>query len=183
MASQFNLPGISRIHLVGMPGAGKTTLGRALATLYSLPFRDLDEEIVQRQGRSIPEIFETEGEDYFRQVEADTLRAVVAEHERLVLATGGGTPCFHGNAEALTQSGVAVWLDVPVEELLARLQHAAGTRPLLAALPDADALAQRLRQTLAAREQFYAKAQLRCAHPACTPETVHHMLTRFLHSA
>ncbi|AYA37719.1 shikimate kinase [Hymenobacter oligotrophus] len=183
-AGQFSIQHSAfRIHLIGMPGAGKTTLGRALAARYGLPFRDLDEEIVQRQGRSVQDIFAADGEDYFRQAEADALRAVLAEHPRLVLATGGGTPCFHGNAEELNRTGLTLWLDVPVAELLARLQHAAATRPLLAALPDAAALEQRLQQTLAARERFYATAHLRCTHPACTPETVHHLLTRFRHTA
>ncbi|OON68323.1 hypothetical protein B0919_14325 [Hymenobacter sp. CRA2] len=162
-----------------MPGAGKTTLGRALATLYSLPFRDLDDEIVRRAGRSIPDIFAQDGEECFRQLEADTLRAAVAAHERLVLATGGGTPCFHQNMEVLNQTGITLWLDVPVEELLARLRHAAATRPLLAALPDPAALEARLRETLGARQRFYQAAALRCPAEACSPEAVQQLLTHF----
>lgn len=165
-----------------MPGAGKTTLGRGLAALYGLPFRDLDEEIVARNGRSIPDIFARHGEIYFRELEAATLRAVVGEHERLVLATGGGTPCFHQNADFLNQHGLTLWLDVPVEELLGRLRHAAATRPLLAALPGAEALEARLRQTLDERKQFYELAALHCTYPACTLEHVQALLARYVRS-
>jgi shikimate kinase len=178
----LELPASFRLFLVGMPGAGKTTLGLALAARYGLPFQDLDAEIVRREGRSVADIFADQGEEYFRQVEAATLRAVVTEHERLVLATGGGTPCFHQNAAYLNEQGLALWLDVPVDELLARLQHAAATRPLLAALPDAAALRQRLKETLAYRQQFYEQAPLRCPYPACTPEGVQALLARYLWS-
>ncbi|RAK68073.1 shikimate kinase [Hymenobacter edaphi] len=180
-ADQFTIHNPAfRIHLVGMPAAGKTTLGRGLAVRFELPFRDLDEEIVRREQRSVADIFAAEGEAYFRQVEADTLRAVLAEHPRLVLATGGGTPCFHHNMALLNQTGLALWLDVPVAELAARLQHAATTRPLLAALPDAAALARRLAETLAARQGFYGQAALRCAGPTCTVEAAYALVQRYL---
>lgn len=168
-----------RLLLVGMPAAGKTTLGRALAARYALPFLDLDEEIVRQEGRGIADIFAQDGEAYFRRAEADTLRRLLTAHNRLVLATGGGTPCFHQNMPLLNQAGLTLWLDVPVDVLLTRLQQAAATRPLLAALPDAEALARRLGETLAARQQFYEQAALRLTGPACTVEAAHALVERY----
>ena len=157
-----------------MPGAGKSTLGRYLATHYGCPFLDLDDAIVARAGRGIPAIFAAEGEAFFRRLEADTLRAVVAQPGPLVLATGGGTPCFHQNLEVLQPAGPTLWLDVPVPVLATRLRAAGlASRPLLAAAQTtpiaaaaspsaaADALENWLRETLAARQQFYALARLR----------------------
>lgn len=180
-AEQFRIQNSEfRILLVGMPASGKTTLGRALAARFELPFRDLDEEIVRQEGRGVAAIFAAEGEAYFRQVEAAALRRVLATHGRLVLATGGGTPCFHQNLAVLRAAGLTLWLDVPVPELVARLRHAAASRPLLAALPDAQALEKRLRETLAARQQFYEQAALRCSGPVCTAEAAHALVLRYL---
>ena len=160
-----------KILLLGMPGSGKSTLGRRLAAHFAYPFLDLDAAIVARAGRSIPAIFQTEGEVYFRQLEADALREAVARPGPLVLATGGGTPCFHDNLAVLQATGFSLWLDVPIPVLAARL-HRAGLakRPLLAATQPAaaptppgtpDALEAQLHETLGARRRFYALAQLR----------------------
>jgi len=145
-----------------MPGSGKTTLGRALGAHYALPFLDLDAEIVARAGQVIPAIFLEYGEAHFRQLEAEVLREIVARPKALVLATGGGTPCFHDNLEVLNTTGFTLWLDVPVPLLAARL--AAGvekaSRPLLATAGPTE---KWLTETLSCREQFYTRARLRRA--------------------
>ena len=147
-----------------MPGSGKSTLGRQLAAQYGYSFLDLDVAIEERAGQPIPAIFQAQGEAYFRQLEADTLREVVAGSQPLVLSTGGGTPCFHQNMDALKATCLTIWLDVPVAVLAARLQSSKrAARPLLAAAPATDqaSLETWVRETLATRSLFYAQAQLR----------------------
>ena len=169
--SSFPPTGPGHLYLLGLPGAGKTTIGRRLAAHFGWEFRDLDADIVTQSGRTIPEIFAAEGEAGFRQREAAALRAVAARPgPPLVLATGGGTPCFHDNLAVLHQTGFTLWLDVPVPELVRRLARSPHTRPLLAIAEPGEtpekALFNRLQRTLAARQQFYRQARLRYAGAA-----------------
>ncbi len=154
------------MYLVGLPGSGKTTIGRRLAEYYGWEFHDLDADIVAQAGRTVPEIFAAEGETGFRQREAAALRTLAARPgPPLVLATGGGTPCFHDNMDVLHQTGFTLWLDVPTPELVRRLLRSHNKRPLLTTLPADEtpetALFTRLQRTLADRERFYTQARLR----------------------
>ena len=160
--SSFFIPHSSfvlKLYLIGMPGSGKTTLGRALAAHFALPFLDLDAEIVARAGQVIPAIFLQYGEARFRQLEAEVLREIAGRPEALVLATGGGTPCFHDNLAVLNATGFPLWLDVPVPVLATRLAATAETasRPLLAT---SGPTKKWLHETLEARTQFYCQARL-----------------------
>lgn len=119
-----------KIYLVGFMGAGKTTMARALAKRLDWQAVDIDEQIEQRERSTIAEIFARQGETYFRAVE----RAILFEHlgpRHLVVATGGGTFTDPQNRAAINGDGVSVWLDVPMERLIARMP-ADGRRPLAA---------------------------------------------------
>ena len=137
------------VYLVGMPGSGKSSVGRALAPLLSLPFVDLDEEVEQQAGRSVAEIFERGGEGTFRLAESRALAAVAAGG-RAVVACGGGIVLDPSNRALLTSSGVVVYLEAGLEILRARVGDGAG-RPLLRS---GDSQAQ-LEALLVDREPLY----------------------------
>lgn len=148
------------VTLVGLMGAGKSTVARRLAKRWEhAGWRaiDLDREIERRAGQKIPALFAEVGEPAFRALEAEALRAALAD-EHVVVATGGGAPCAPGAMDAILAAGPAVWLDGPSEVLAARAL-AGGGRPLLAGLDLAGATA-RLEAQRAARAPHYARADL-----------------------
>ena len=112
-----------RIFLTGYMGAGKTTLGRAFAAAEGLQFVDLDWYIEERTHRTVQQLFAEGGEEGFRRTEQRLLHEVAC-FEDVVVATGGGTPCFFDNMEVMNRAGITVFLDVPVPVLLARLRVA-----------------------------------------------------------
>lgn len=117
------------IYLVGLMGAGKTTVGRQLAKRLGRVFYDTDHEIVERTGVAIPTIFEIEGEEGFRRREAQTLRELTAT-DNVVLATGGGAVLREENRRCLHDTGWVVYLNVPPLLLYQRTRHDKN-RPLL----------------------------------------------------
>jgi shikimate kinase len=119
----------SNIYLVGLMGAGKTTIGRQLARRLGWQFRDSDHEIVERTGVSIPTIFEIEGEEGFRRREAQTIRELTSGSESVV-ATGGGVVLNPQNRKRLHDTGWVVYLNVPPLVLFERTRHDRN-RPLL----------------------------------------------------
>lgn len=137
------------ILLVGLPGSGKSTVGRQLARRLGLPFADTDHEIEQRIGCSIREFFEREGEAPFRDIEEEVLRDL-AQGGAGVLATGGGAVLRAANRDCLRRAGHVIYLRSTPEELFKRLRHDAN-RPLLQV---ADPLA-RLRNLFDERDPLY----------------------------
>jgi shikimate kinase len=142
------------LYLVGMMGAGKSAVGRPLAEALGYRFVDSDSVIEQSAGRSIPEIFASEGETGFRELETAVLDSIAHWHS-LVVATGGGVVTRPHNWGHL-QQGVVVWLDAPQELLLERLAADSTARPLLA-LADP---AERLSTLLHERRPLYGQADL-----------------------
>ncbi len=125
--------GLQAIALVGFMGAGKTTVGRALATRLGWRFQDLDDLIVQRENRSVERVFHESGESYFRQLENRVLREVTAQDSasRLILALGGGAFVDVGNQHLLRAARFAtVFLDASGEELFQRCHEPGVVRPL-----------------------------------------------------
>ena len=115
--------------LVGMMGAGKTAVGRALAIRLNVPFLDSDSEIELAAARTIAEIFERDGEGFFRVKETQIIARLLAE-KRGILSTGGGAYLAPQNRKEISENGVAVWLDADLDLLWARVRHK-DTRPLL----------------------------------------------------
>lgn len=138
-------------------GAGKTTLGRALADRLGKTFIDLDQYIEQRFRKSIPQIFAEKGEDGFRDIERRMLHEA-AEFEDVIISTGGGTPCFFDNIDFMNTKGITVYLKAPVERLVERLSIARKQRPLIKDKTDEE-LQAFVAEQLAKREPFYSKAQ------------------------
>lgn len=147
------------IFLIGYMGSGKTTLGRKLARRLQWSFMDLDHQIVAAIGRSIPEYFAEHGEEAFRVVERDTLRAIDLTAP-VVIATGGGTPCFHENMDWMNRQGVTIYLRMNSRALWRRLSRSdISSRPVLAGLAG-QALLDFIEEKLAGRIPFYEKAHL-----------------------
>ena len=141
------------LYLVGMMGAGKTTVGHLLAQELGYRFLDTDSLISQAAGKSISEIFATEGEAAFRELETKIL-SEVSSYKKLTIATGGGIVINRFNWSYL-QHGIVVWLDVPVEVLYSRLQGDR-SRPLL---QNSNPLAK-LQTILEERRPLYANADV-----------------------
>jgi shikimate kinase len=156
-----------KIYLVGFMAAGKTTVARALAARLEWRAEDIDELIEARERRTVADIFARSGEAYFRALERDILRLLLPLRH-VVVATGGGTFMDPDNRAAINMDGVSVWLNVPFEELVARLP-ADGRRPLAA---DVD----QLERLFAMRQAAYANARVhieaRGAHPQEVAERI-----------
>ncbi|MBR5256248.1 MAG: shikimate kinase [Bacteroidales bacterium] len=136
------------ITLTGFMGSGKTTVGKVLADFLGCPFMDLDDLIVKKAGKSIPEIFAQDGEPAFRQLEAQLLRQTVEKYTEntVVLALGGGAVTTPASASLLRDKTVCIYLRASLDTLLGRLAGETAGRPLAD-----DSLAERL----AAREPIY----------------------------
>lgn len=161
--------------LVGMMGAGKTAVGKALAGFLQAPFRDSDAAIVEAANMSIAEIFVRDGEPFFRRKESQIIERLL-DGAPSVLSTGGGAFLQEGTRKMVTDKGVSVWLDVDLAVLWSRVRNK-NTRPLLRT-PDPH---QTLSDLYDARVPIYALADLRVtARPRFTIDDTTHAVCEAL---
>ncbi|WP_439505613.1 shikimate kinase [Sediminibacterium sp.] len=150
-----------KIFLLGMMGSGKSFWKKSLSAKLKTGGYDLDQIIESVEEKTISEIFEEEGEAAFRKIEANLLRWF-AEKKSFVLATGGGTPCFHHNIEWMNQQGITIWLDTPLNILTERLLNEMDHRPLISKLTP-DKLQLFLQDKLLERTPYYQQAKIKVA--------------------
>jgi len=145
------------VFLIGFMGAGKTTLGSALASQLGWLFIDLDREIELKSGSTISELFALNGEERFRHIEQQVLYDTVKNHQSGIIACGGGTPCYKENLAFMKENGFVIYLEVSPEILYERLLRTpASKRPLLTCtLPY-------IHNLLDQRRPFYEAAHWKC---------------------
>lgn len=148
-----------KIFFIGFMGSGKTHTGRLISQKLGLPFFDLDEQIVNQEERSINEIFENEGEEYFRKTEKEVLHIFTESHDAFVMATGGGTPCYFNNIGYMNDAGLTVWINTSTETLFSRLVKEKESRPLLRELSN-DQLRGFIQKKISDRRIFYEQADV-----------------------
>jgi shikimate kinase len=146
------------VFLCGMMGSGKSTLGEELAQELSVPFYDLDKLIEDDQGKSIPEIFKTDGEAIFRTVE-EKLLIQYSKSVKGILALGGGSLQNQSLVDYLKLNGWLIFLDTPQSVLSKRLENSRG-RPLISAGNLNESIEQKIKKLLAARRPFYSQAHI-----------------------
>lgn len=149
-----------KVFLIGLPGSGKSTLGRAVAHLLRRPFVDLDGEIVKGEGKSVHQIFGSLGEAPFRKIEKHYLEKWCARPGPFIMATGGGAPCHFNNMELINETGTSIFLDVPPEVIALRmLGMELAKRPLFAG-QDATTIQGRVQKMREERLPYYAQARI-----------------------
>ena len=150
-----------KIFLIGLPGCGKSTLGKQLSRKLNIPFIDLDVEIERSMDLPIKGIFKKFGEPSFRKTETAMLKNISVQREEFVMATGGGAPIFFDNMIFMNNQGRTIFIDVPVREIADRISRSnLEERPLLARLAP-DELKDQIEFLRSQRINFYNQASIR----------------------
>jgi len=139
-------------------GSGKSTAGKKLAASMGWKFTDLDRKIEETEGKTIPQIFATEGEEKFREAEARVLRNLESSTDT-VISTGGGAPCHGDNMDFMLRTGLTIYLKLTPDQLTTRLLESSGERPLIKNIDDKK-LPGFIKEKLAQREKWYNKANI-----------------------
>ena len=147
-----------RIYLVGFMGSGKSTLGTKAAAFFHVPVIDTDQEIESAAGKSIRDIFSSDGENHFREIEQEILHQTT-KFNKAVIATGGGLPCFYNNMKWINKNGISIYLQWPIELLKQNVLAQRDKRPLLSSFSDVDA-EEKIDQLLTMRLPYYEQAAI-----------------------
>lgn len=169
-----------KIVLIGYMGCGKSSVGKNLAEQLGIPFMDLDIEIENEYQRSISEIFAEKGEIHFRKIENEILKRILEAPGNLVLATGGGTPCYGDAMHLLNQNEnvVSIYLKASLKVLVDRLFQEMEQRPLISHLKTREDLTDFVRKHLFERAFYYNQANLIVDNEAGSKETVSNIIQK-----
>jgi shikimate kinase len=170
------------IFLTGFMGAGKTTLGRGLASIVNLEFVDLDEYIRERQGLEPRQIFDRMGEKAFREIETAALLTLIESPKQLVIALGGGSICLEKNLQLVKENGLLIYLRLPEVVLVQRLEDHTDDRPLLRGHAG-HALKQRIHELLEGRQKYYNQSHLVVNALNLTPHLLYREIAASLETA
>ena len=147
-----------KLFLIGYMGCGKSSLGRKVARRLGVRFVDTDAVIEEREGASISDIFQYEGEEYFRRLERSVIDEVADDTADVVVSTGGGLPVWKDNMETMNRVGTTVYIRRSAEQIASRLSpYGRQKRPKLRGLSD-DEIVDFMTRNMAEREPYYARA-------------------------
>ena len=151
-----------KIVLIGYMGSGKSAVGKHLASILKIDFKDLDNEIEADEKQSIAQIFSKKSEIYFRKREKETLKTVIDTKNDFVLATGGGTPCYGDTMDLLLKDKeiLIIYLRTPIPVLTERIFPKKSKRPLIAHIETKEDLNEFISKHIFERSQFYNRASL-----------------------
>ena len=164
-----------RIFLIGYMGSGKSTLGRRLSEHLNMQFVDMDHYIEMRNHKTIPQIFAEEGEAEFRNKERKALEEL-SEFTDVVIATGGGAPCFLDNIDLMNNSGKTIFLNIDPSILADRLMNSKTDRPLIKGKSKEELVAF-IDETLKKRNEFYRQAKFEITQPDIELEVIEEMIS------
>ena len=163
----------NNIYLTGFSATGKTTVGSILANLLEIRIVDVDSMIEEREGKTVPDLFSTQGEDYFREVETMCMNDV-SKLDRVVVSTGGGVPASNKNRVIMKSSGLIIWLKASAKTIHDRLIDAVGEEEIKKGRPvlSSEDPFSRISELLEDRGQYYSQADVHVNTENRTPEFV-----------
>ncbi|MFN7675509.1 shikimate kinase [Flavobacterium sp.] len=163
---------MQKVILIGYMGVGKTTIARFLAQKMNWKWVDLDKIIEEKMNLSIKELFQQKGEIYFRKIEYEVFKELVENNEKLIISTGGGTPCYANNHLLLNDDEVvSIYLQASIAVIFDRLKEAKSERPLVVNQNDEN-LKEFIAKNLFDRSFFYNQATFKICVDAKTPEEI-----------
>lgn len=152
-------------------GSGKSLIGSSLAKKLGIPFIDLDMEFENRSNFTISEFFSKYGEMEFRMEETRLLKEITIMYDSFVIATGGGTPCFHDNIKWMNDNGITVYINLAIQTLISRLNADKQKRPLICTL-ESEELRVFIENLFVAREGFYQQSKIKILAENISPENL-----------
>ena len=159
-----------RIFLTGMPGSGKTTLGKKLSKILNWTFFDLDEQIKIKSGKEISAIFEKEGEAYFREKEREILFETALKNH-VVISCGGGTVSYKDNINWINEHGISIYLKAEIPFLVDRIFHSKTVRPLFTGQMKNE-IEKNISKIFSARKPYYEESKIQIKVPVKSLESL-----------